>query len=56
MRKLVEQGNDIEQKYSHLFDKLIIYTDHDTAYQELVATSRRLKEDFQWIPYNWVTQ
>lgn len=54
MRKLVQQGIDIELKYTHLFDELIIYTDHNTAYQNLLTLSRRLREEFQWVPSSWV--
>lgn len=54
MRTLVQQGIDIENKYSHLFDELIIFTDHNTAHQNLLTTSRRLREEFQWVPSSWV--
>jgi len=56
MRNLVQQGIDIELKYSHLFDELVIFTDHDTAYQKLLTTSKRLREEFQWVPSSWIRQ
>ena len=54
MRTLVQQGIDIENKYSHLFDELIIFTDHNTAHQNLLTISQRLREEFQWVPSSWV--
>ena len=54
MRQLVQQGIEIENKYNHLFDELIIFTDYNNAHQNLLNLSRRLREEFQWVPSNWV--
>lgn len=54
MRRLVNQGINIEQKYTHLFDDLIIFTNQNTAYQKLLTISQRLREEFQWVPASWV--
>lgn len=53
MGRLVEEGRNMELKYSHLFDDLIIFTNHNTAYRNLLTTSQRLREEYQWVPASW---
>jgi len=54
MRYLIQQGIDMELKYTHLFDKLIIFTDQEEAYQHLLTTCQHLRDQFQWVPSTWV--
>jgi len=54
MRQLIQQGIDMEIKYTHMFDELIIFTNQEEAYEHLRTTCQRLKEQFQWVPSTWV--
>jgi len=54
MRQLIQQGINMEIKYTHMFDELIIFTNQEEAYQHLLTTCQRLKEQFQWVPSTWV--
>ena len=43
----------MEDKYGHFFDYVLVNTDMDRAYEELLAEINRIEVAPQWVPVAW---
>ncbi|KAK6753069.1 hypothetical protein RB195_012585 [Necator americanus] len=54
LKGILTQGKNIEQKFGHLFDSIIVNTDFDKSLAEIKSILRRLEIEPQWVPAEWV--
>lgn len=44
----------MEARWGHLFDMIIINSDTERAYHQLLAEISSLEREPQWVPASWV--
>ncbi|XP_044588129.1 uncharacterized protein LOC123267528 isoform X4 [Cotesia glomerata] len=54
LKDIIEKARDMEDKYGHLFDMIIINNDTDRAYNQLLTEINSLEREPQWVPATWV--
>ncbi|KAL0127648.1 hypothetical protein PUN28_003137 [Cardiocondyla obscurior] len=54
LKDIIEKAREMEDKYGHLFDMLILNNDTDRAYNQLLAEINSLEREPQWVPASWV--
>ena len=45
----------MEDRYGHYFDYILVNSDMDRAYEELLSEIDRLEVEPQWVPVHWMT-
>ena len=53
MKDIIERSREMEDKYGHFFDYVLVNTDMDRSYEELVAEINRIEVAPQWVPVAW---
>ncbi|XP_072752916.1 protein PALS1 isoform X9 [Anoplolepis gracilipes] len=56
LKDIIEKAREMEDKYGHLFDMLILNNDTDRAYNQLLTEINSLEREPQWVPASWVMQ
>ncbi|TRY61093.1 hypothetical protein TCAL_07862 [Tigriopus californicus] len=51
---IIEKAREMEENYSQFFDMVIIYSDPERAYQDLLREINLIEREPQWIPGSWV--
>ncbi|XP_076167504.1 uncharacterized protein LOC143146776 isoform X2 [Ptiloglossa arizonensis] len=54
LKDIIEKAREMEDKYGHLFDMIIINTDTDRAYNQLLTEINSLEREPQWVPASWI--
>ncbi|KAH0955739.1 hypothetical protein HN011_002843 [Eciton burchellii] len=54
LKDIIEKAREMEDKYGHLFDMLILNNETDRAYSQLLAEINSLEREPQWVPASWV--
>ncbi|XP_058792449.1 uncharacterized protein LOC131664960 isoform X3 [Phymastichus coffea] len=54
LKDIIEKAREMEDKYGHLFDMIIINNDTDRAYNQLLSEINSLEREPQWVPASWV--
>lgn len=54
LRDIIEKAREMEQSCGHLFDAIIVNTDLDKAYGELLRLINKLDTEPQWVPCSWL--
>merc|ERR1712029_831528 len=54
LEEIIERAREMEEKYGHYFDMIIIYSDPDRAYQQLLEEINLLEREPQWVPSAWL--
>lgn len=54
LRDIIEKAREMEQSCGHLFDAVIVNTDQDKAYTELLRLINKLDTEPQWVPCSWL--
>uniref|UniRef100_A0A665TIK7 Protein PALS1 n=1 Tax=Echeneis naucrates TaxID=173247 RepID=A0A665TIK7_ECHNA len=54
LRDIIEKAREMEQTCGHLFDAVIVNTDQDKAYNELLRLINKLDTEPQWVPCSWL--
>jgi len=54
LEEIIERAREMEERYGHYFDMIIIYSDPDRAYQQLLDEINLLEREPQWVPAAWV--
>ncbi|XP_053191379.1 protein PALS1 isoform X2 [Scomber japonicus] len=54
LRDIIEKAREMEQSCGHLFDAIIVNTDQDKAYTELLRLINKLDTEPQWVPCSWL--
>jgi len=56
LEEIIKRAREMEERYGHYFDMIIIYSDPDRAYQSLVEEINLLEREPQWVPASWLNQ
>ncbi|KAJ8688640.1 hypothetical protein QAD02_024435 [Eretmocerus hayati] len=54
LKDIIEKAREMEDKYGHLFDMIIINSDTDRAYNQLLNEINSLEREPQWVPASWI--
>ncbi|XP_005751847.1 MAGUK p55 subfamily member 5-A-like [Pundamilia nyererei] len=54
LRDIIEKAREMEQGSGHLFDSIIVNTDQDKAFTELLRLINKLDTEPQWVPCSWL--
>lgn len=54
LKDIIERAREMEETYGHFFDMVIIYSDPERAYQELLREINLLEREPQWVPASWL--
>lgn len=54
LQESIERAREMEDKYGHYFDYILVNSDMELAYQELLNEINRLEVEPQWVPSQWV--
>uniref|UniRef100_A0A8C2ZBY6 Protein PALS1 n=1 Tax=Cyclopterus lumpus TaxID=8103 RepID=A0A8C2ZBY6_CYCLU len=54
LRDVIEKAREMEQSCGHLFDAIIVNTDQDKAFNELLRLINKLDTEPQWVPCSWL--
>ena len=55
LRDIIERAREMEETFGHYFDDVIIYSDPERAYQQLMAGINGLEREPQWVPAAWLS-
>merc|ERR1719282_1799967 len=55
LREIIERAREMEETYGHYFDMVIIYSDPERAYQQLLSAITSLEREPQWVPAAWLS-
>ena len=54
LQEMIRCGQRIEYHYGHYFDDIVVNGDLSAAFDELLAITRKLETQPQWVPVSWV--
>ncbi|XP_071445308.1 protein PALS1 [Hetaerina americana] len=54
LKDIIEKAREMEEKYGHYFDMIIVNNDTERAYQQLLNEINGLEREPQWVPASWV--
>ncbi|KAM4625211.1 protein PALS1 [Polymixia lowei] len=54
LRDIIEKAREMEQSCGHLFDAVIVNSDQDKAFNELLRLINKLDTEPQWVPSSWL--
>uniref|UniRef100_A0A1Y1L6I7 MAGUK p55 subfamily member 5 n=1 Tax=Photinus pyralis TaxID=7054 RepID=A0A1Y1L6I7_PHOPY len=54
LKDIIEKAREMENKYGHFFDMIIINNDTERAYHQLLGEINSLEREPQWVPAAWV--
>ncbi|XP_037341835.2 protein PALS1-like [Pungitius pungitius] len=54
LRDVIEKAREMEQSCGHLFDGVIVNTDQDKAFNDLLRLINKLDTEPQWVPCSWL--
>ena len=54
LQEVIERAREMEDKYGHYLDYILVNSDMELAYQELLNEINRLEVEPQWVPSPWV--
>ncbi|XP_030629885.1 MAGUK p55 subfamily member 7 [Chanos chanos] len=52
-QEMISTSQQMESQYGHLFEKVIVNDDLNTAFNELRAALRRVETETHWVPVSW---
>ncbi|XP_021368911.1 MAGUK p55 subfamily member 5-like [Mizuhopecten yessoensis] len=55
LKDTVDRAREMEDKYGHLVDFILVNSDMDLAYEELLKEINRIEVEPQWVPAHWLT-
>ena len=55
LKEIIERAREMEEAYGHFFDMVIIYSDPERAFQQLLAAINSLEREPQWVPAAWLS-
>ena len=53
---IIEKAREMEDKYGHYFDLVIINNDIERTYYELVQRINYIEREPQWVPKDWISK
>ncbi|KAK6634030.1 hypothetical protein RUM44_004637 [Polyplax serrata] len=54
LKGIIEKAREMEDKYGHFFDMIIINNDTERTYLQLLKEINSLEREPQWVPASWV--
>jgi len=54
LEEIIKRAREMEERYGHYFDMIIIYSDPDRAYHGLLDEINLLEREPQWVPSAWL--
>ncbi|CAL1280502.1 unnamed protein product [Larinioides sclopetarius] len=54
LKDIIEKAREMEDNYGHYFDMVIINSDIDKAFNELLKEINTLEREPQWVPKMWL--
>ncbi|CAH0560800.1 unnamed protein product [Brassicogethes aeneus] len=54
LKDIIEKARDMEDKYGHFFDMVIVNSDTERAYHQLLSEINSLEREPQWVPAAWI--
>lgn len=54
LKDIIEKAREMEENYGHYFDMVIINSDIDKAFNELLKEINTLEREPQWVPAIWL--
>lgn len=54
LKDIIEKAREMEENYGHYFDMIVINSDVDKAYAELLKEINILEKEPQWVPTSWL--
>lgn len=56
LKETIEKAREMEEKYGHMLDLVIINSDTERAFSQLLSEINSLEREPQWVPNTWVKQ
>lgn len=53
LKDIIATARDMEARWGHLFDVIIINNDTERAYHKLLTEINSLEREPQWVPAKW---
>ncbi|XP_022540120.2 MAGUK p55 subfamily member 5b isoform X1 [Astyanax mexicanus] len=54
LKEVTQKAREMEQNYGHLFDAVVVNSDEDMAFFELLRLIEKLDTQPQWVPSSWL--
>lgn len=54
LKDIIATARDMEARWGHLFDVIIINNDTERAYHKLLTEINSLEREPQWVPAKWL--
>jgi len=54
LRETIERAREMEERFGHFFDMVVVHAEPERAYQELLREINVLEREPQWVPAAWV--
>ncbi|XP_070576726.1 protein PALS1-like isoform X1 [Ptychodera flava] len=55
LREMIEKGREMEDTHGHYFDYVLINSDQERAYNELINEINRIQVEPTWVPLSWLS-
>lgn len=54
LKDIIEKAREMEENFGHYFDMVIVNSDIDKAFNELLKEINTLEREPQWVPAIWL--
>ena len=54
LKDIIEKAREMEETFGHYFDLVIVNSDDDRTYGQLLQEVNSLEREPQWVPANWL--
>lgn len=54
LKEIIATARDMEARWGHLFDMIIINNETERAYTQLLTEINSLEREPQWVPSQWI--
>ncbi|KAK6999948.1 MAGUK p55 subfamily member 5 [Biomphalaria glabrata] len=54
LKEIIDRAREMEDLYGHLFDYVLVNSDLDRAFVELLDEINRIEVESQWVPTSWL--
>ncbi|CAG2062779.1 unnamed protein product, partial [Timema podura] len=54
LKDIIEKAREMEDKYGHYFDMIMVNNDTDRAFHQLINEINILEREPQWVPATWL--
>jgi len=54
LSEIIERAREMEERYGHYFDMIIVYSDPERAFKQLYDEINLIEREPQWVPAAWL--